>query len=70
MLILADMCSKIHNYFFMYSYRTIEVNGAGDFKHCVFHKSGLFIMTTVAFLFSLEDIQENDYVHYVWARIP
>lgn len=31
----------------MYSYRTIGVNSAGDFKHCVFHESGLFIMTTV-----------------------
>ena len=55
--------------FFMYTYGTIRVNSAGDFKHCVFHESGVFIMTTVAFLFSLEDIQEKDYVHYVWARI-
>jgi len=55
--------------FLMYSYRIIGVNGARDFKHCVFHEWGVFIMTTVAFFFSLEEVQEKDSVRYVWARI-
>lgn len=55
-------------FFFMFSYRTIGVNSAGYFKHCVFHDSGVFIMT-VAFIFSLEDIQEKGYDYYVWSQI-
>lgn len=33
--------------FFMYAYRVTGVNSAGDFKHCVFRESGVFMLTTV-----------------------
>lgn len=54
--------------FLMYSYRTIGVYSAGDFKNSVFPESGVLIITKIAFFFSLEDIQEKDYAPYAEAR--
>lgn len=50
--------------FFMYSRRTIGVNSAVNFKHCVFQKSEIFIMSTIVFFFSVKDVKEKDYAHY------